>query len=157
MRGLVLVFGLLAGSLALSAPAHADNVGTLIELEFFTDFEPTGYGDTCEGDDASSAFRAGSVLYLGIPFDEMSPAERPIGSARMEGSELTERGTCLIRYVGSAPRGITALGYVARDPNGSFSPVYVSGVGQGVTNVPVSRRDMPSITQLLRLPMRLGA
>ena len=154
MRVLFLVLGILVASFTFSAPAYADNVGTLIEVELFKDFTATGYGNTCEGvGEFGGAFKAGSVLYVGIPFDAKTPFEGAIGSAQMRGSELTDRGTCLIRYVGSAPRGITALGYMAQDPYGSFSPVYVSGVGQGVTNAPISRPDMPSLTQLLRLPM----
>lgn len=155
----VIALGLFIGPAVVApVPARADNVGTLVELEFFKLFVPTGYANTCQGDPEDSyvsAFRAGSVLILGVPFE--TPVVRPIGSAQMQGSELTDRGTCLIRYIGSVPRGITALSYQARDPNGTLSANYTSGVGQGVTNQPISRPDMPSVTQILRLPMRLGA
>lgn len=34
---------------------------------------------------------------------------------------MTDRGTCLIHYIGSVPRGITALSHLVRAPEGTLS------------------------------------
>jgi hypothetical protein len=135
-------------AIASAAPANAVNVGTVFELEFFKDFEPTGYGNTCQGTGSAGAFKAGSVLLLGIPF---GPGPGSMGTAQMQVSELSGRGTCVIRYVGTAPLGLKWLEFQARDPFGAVSPVYADPKGE--TPVPISRPDQPSISQLIHMEM----
>lgn len=73
------VSGMFVVSIAWSPPAQAVDVGTIFELEFFEDFEPTGYGNTCQGTgNFAGAFKAGSVLLLGVPF---GPGPGSMGTA----------------------------------------------------------------------------
>jgi hypothetical protein len=151
---------LLAGSLALPAPAQAANVGTIFEFEMFKFFAPTGYADTCQGAGQAEAFKAGSVLSLGVPFPTEAPArlrDLSLGSGQMQGSELTDRGTCIIRYLGSARQGVEEFSFYVKDPFGLNSPNYTTihteKYGRGAATVPVSRPDLPSISQSIHLDM----
>lgn len=150
-------------AVTLAPPASAVNVGTLVEVELVKLFEPTGYANTCQGTGDASPIRAGSVFFFGWPWVPNTPIEKPTGTAQMLSSELTDHGTCLIRYVGTAPSppGIPGLNdpnhilvrYQMRDPFGNVTGTYL-GYPQ-IT--PMSEPDMPSISQRVHCEMFAGA
>lgn len=149
--------GIVGSAVALSVPARAANVGTIFELELFKFFEPTGYANTCQGNGSAKEFRAGSVIFISVPFPDQIPVARHFGSAQMQGSELTDRGTCIIRYIGTAPQGMSQFSMQAQDPFGAIGPDYTiidtDKYGPGAIVTPLSRPDMPSVSQMIYLDM----
>lgn len=154
---LAMALGLIGIALTSPAPAQAANVGTIFELELFKFFEPTGYANTCQGSGSASEFRAGSVLFISVPFPDKPPVARSLGSAQMQGSELTDHGTCIIRYIGSAPQGMSQFSMQAQDPFGAvgsdYTIIHSDKYGPGAIVTPLSRPDMPSISQKIYLDM----
>lgn len=157
-----LVAGFVAGCASaslLAAPTAAGaNVGTLVEVELFKLFEPTKYSNTCEGVDAGASFGAGSIFFFGDPRAETRPIDEPIGTAQMQSAELTDHGTCLIQYVGTAPnppgnwsrtRTDILIRFQVSDPFGESSGSYLAPVPVQ----PISRPDLPSISQRVYIAM----
>lgn len=154
-------FGLIGASIAVPAASQAAPpfVGTIIELELFKFFQPSGYGNTCQGTDQAAAFKAGSVMSLVFPSGSWTPPQLrglSVGSAQNQGSELTDRGTCIIRYLGTAQQGLNAFTFVVTDPFGMRSLEYTiikSDTYPGPTVTPLSRPDMPSVAQSIHVDM----
>jgi hypothetical protein len=138
--------------------SNAVSVGTLVDVELFKSFRPTGYQNTCEGIATLAPLRAGSTFFFGVPSFSAQPLANSTASAQLQSSALTSQNTCQLEFAGTAPSppGVVNksgdkmfASFQVRDPDGTASASYFGEI----TVEPVSRPDLPSVAQRVHIEM----